>query len=171
GGFRGGFSALTLTSVLLLMVLNSSLMLFNQRRSVKELAVALQRQLRPGNEVVSYQTYYQDLPVYLQRRITVVGWKGELDFGARVEDVSGWMIEDAEFWQKWNGPFTVYMVTSRARYSKLLAQSGRKFYLVAQTDYDVLLSNKGNPTELRLRREERPAISPGFANPPAKEAM
>jgi len=171
GGFRGGFSALTLTSVLFLMVLNSSLMLFNQRRSVKELAVALQHRLRPGNEVVSYQTYYQDLPVYLQRRITVVGWKGELDFGARVEDVSGWMIEDAEFWQKWNGPFTVYMVTSRARYSKLLAQSGRQFYLVAQTDYDVLLSNKGNPTELRLRREERPAISPGFANPPAKEAM
>ena len=171
GGFRGGFSALTLTSVLFLVVLNSSLMLFNQRRSVKELAVALQHRLRPGNEVVSYQTYYQDLPVYLQRRITVVGWKGELNFGARVEDVSGWMIEDAEFWQKWNGPFTVYMVTSRARYSKLLAQSGRQFYLVAQTDYDVLLSNKGNPTELRLRREERPAISPGFANPPAKEAM
>jgi hypothetical protein len=159
------------------MVLNSSLMLFNQRRSVKELAVALQHQLRPGNEVVSYQTYYQDLPVYLQRRITVVGWKGELDFGARVEDVSGWMIEDAEFWQKWNGPFTVYMVTSRARYSKLPAQSGRKFYLVAQTEYDVLLSNKVNPTELRSRREERelgkgrPAMSAGFANPPGKEAM
>jgi len=63
------------------------------------------------------------------------------------------------------------VLAPRARYSKLLAQSGWKFYLIAQTDYDVLLSNKGNPTELRLRREERPAISPGFANPPAKEAM
>jgi len=177
GGFRGGVSALALTSVLLVMVLNSSLMLFNQRRSVKELALALLHRLRPGNEVVSYQTYYQDLPVYLQRRITVVGWKGELDFGAQVEDVSSWMIEDEEFWRGWSGPFTVYMVTSRARYSKLLAQSGRKFYLVAQTEYDVLLSNKGNPTELRSRREGRelgeepPAISPGFANPPGKEAM
>ena len=69
------------------------------------------------------------------------------------------------------------MLAPRARYSKLPAQSGRKFYLVAQTDYDVLLSNKGNPTELRSRREERelgkdrPAMSAGFANPPGKEAM
>jgi len=170
-GVRYAFWSLVLTSVLLQLVLNSSLMLFSQRRSVKDLAVALQLRLRPEDEVVSYRTYYQDLPVYLQRRITVVGWKGELEFGARMEDVSGWLIEDAEFWQKWNGPFTVYMFAPRARYSKLPAQSGRKFYLVAQTDYDVLLSNKGNPTELRSRREERPAISPGFANPPAKEAM
>ncbi len=170
-GVRYAFWSLVLTSVLLQLVLNSSLMLFSQRRSVKDLAVALQLRLRPEDEVVSYRAYYQDLPVYLQRRITVVGWKGELEFGARMEDVSGWLIEDAEFWQKWNGPFTVYMFTPQAKYSKLPAQSGRKFYLVAQTDYDVLLSNKGNPTELRSRREERPAISPGFANPPGKEAM
>ncbi len=139
--FPWAFSLLTLTSVLSLAVLNSSVQLFDQRRSVKDLAYVLKSQLQPDDEVASYHAYYQDLPFYLERRITVVGWKGELSFGAQAEDVSSWMIDDATFWQRWNGPATIYMVTDRVKYHQLHVGSDQKFYPVAQTDSKVLVSN------------------------------
>jgi 4-amino-4-deoxy-L-arabinose transferase-like glycosyltransferase len=144
-GFSWTFSSLTLTTVLFLLVVNSGLSLLDQYRSVKDLANVLKPRLQPEDEVASYQAYYQDLPVYLQRRITVVDWKGELSFGADIEDVSGWMVDNATFWQRWSGPGVMYMITSRTRFDNLRAQSSRKFYLVAQTPYYVLLSNKLRP--------------------------
>ncbi len=141
-GFPWAFSSLILSSVLLLIVLNSSLLLFDQRRSVKDLANVIKSRLQPKDEVVSYHTYYQDLPVYLQRRITVVDWKGELAFGAQIEDVRSWMIDDATFWKRWDGPETVYLLTPGKEYEKFRFQSGRKFSLLAETDFDVLLSNQ-----------------------------
>ncbi len=151
-GFSWGFSSLTLTSVLFLLVSNSSVSLLDQYRSVKDLASALKSQLQAEDEVASYQTFYQDLPVYLQRRITVVNWKGELSFGAEIEDVSSWMIDDVTFWQRWNSPGVVYMLTSKKRYDKLRADSGQKFYLVAQTPYFVLLSNKSRSGDHSFNR-------------------
>ena len=50
---------------------------------MKALALELvQARLLPADEVTTLRAYYQDLPVYLARRITVVDWKGELEFGA-----------------------------------------------------------------------------------------
>jgi hypothetical protein len=44
-----------------------------------------------------YKTYFQDLPVYTKKIITVVDYLGELDFGAAVEDTSAWMIKNDQF--------------------------------------------------------------------------
>lgn len=142
-GFRKAFLSMTATAVLMLIVMSGSLPLFDQSRSVKSLASVLKPRLRPGDVVASYHAYYQDLPVYLQRRVAVVGWRGELSFGAGVEDVSSWIFDDAALWQKWDGPATVYILMDRERYEELLrTRSERKFYLLAQTDFHVLLSNE-----------------------------
>lgn len=111
-------------------------------RSVKELALVLQPRLKPGDEVINYETYYQDLPVYLGRRITVVKWKGELEFGMSVEDTRGWMIDIAEFRRRWNEPRTEYLLTSRANYDKLRADPPGPMQLLAQTEYAVLVTNR-----------------------------
>jgi hypothetical protein len=141
--FRWGFLSLTLAWALFLVVLNSSLPLLDQRRSIKALAAALKSQLHPSDEVASYHAYYQDLPVYLQRPVAVVGWKGNLQFRVEVNDRSGgWMTDDASFWKRWNSPVTVYMLTEQGTYDKLRSESSFKFRLVAQGLYDVLLSNK-----------------------------
>lgn len=139
---RRAFYSLALTSLLMLVVVDSSLPIFDRRRSVKDLAMVLQSRLKPEDEVANYQIYYQDLPVYLQRRITLVNWRGELDFGSRVEDVSGWIIDGAAFWRRWNGPNTVYVIASRKHYQALRAQAGERISLLAQTERDVLLSNR-----------------------------
>jgi 4-amino-4-deoxy-L-arabinose transferase-like glycosyltransferase len=134
------FSALVITSALFLSVLNSSLPIFDQRRSVKDLALAIKPWLQPNDEVASYHAYYQDLPLYLQRHVTQVGW---------VEPFEGWEQElnrraddDKAFWQKWNSPQSIYALTDRATYNKLRAKVDRRFYLVAQNDYDVVFSNR-----------------------------
>ena len=148
-GFPKAFLSMTITAVLILIIMNSSLLLFDQSRSLKSLAGVLKPRLEPADVVATYHAYYQDLPVYLQRRITVVGWRGELSFGAQVEDVSSWIIDDETLWKKWNGPATVYILTDRERYDKLRARSGVKFYPVAQTDFHILLSNRAGPTDAR----------------------
>jgi 4-amino-4-deoxy-L-arabinose transferase-like glycosyltransferase len=140
--FRTGLLSLTLAWALFLVVLNSSLPLLDQRRSVKDLAAVLKAELRPSDEVVSYHAYYQDLPVYLQRPVAVVGWKGDLQFGVEVDEHSGgWMIDDATFWKRWNSRATVYMLTEETTYEKLRSDSSLKFRVLAQGLYDVLLSN------------------------------
>jgi hypothetical protein len=124
--FRWGFLSLTLAWALFLVVLNSSLTLLDQRRSVKALATVLKSQLHPSDEVASYHAYYQDLPVYLQRPVTVVGWKGNLQFGVEVnERCGGWMTDDASFWKRWNSPETVYMLTEETTYAKLRSESSQ----------------------------------------------
>ncbi|MBI5782163.1 MAG: glycosyltransferase family 39 protein [Gammaproteobacteria bacterium] len=133
-------------SVLLIAVFDISLPRLNEFRSVKPLALALKPKLRPDDEVMSYQAYYQDLPVYLERRITVVGWKGELEFGTQVEDTSAWMIDEPVFWQRWEGARRVYMLTARDNYDKLRAEGRGQFHLLAQTGSNVLLTNRtGQP--------------------------
>jgi 4-amino-4-deoxy-L-arabinose transferase-like glycosyltransferase len=141
--FGWAFLSLTLTWALFLVVLNSSLPLLDQRRSVKALAAVLKSQLDPADEVASYHAYYQDLPVYLQRPVAVVGWKGNLQFGVEVNERSGgWMTDDASFWKGWNSPLTVYMLTEQETYDKLRSESSFKSRVVARGLYDVLLSNK-----------------------------
>lgn len=140
---RWGFLSLLLTWALFLTVLNSSLSLLDQRRSVKALAIMLKPQLQPSDVVASYHAYYQDLPVYLDGPVAVVGWKGDLQFRVEVNEHSGgWMTDDATFWKRWNSPATVYMLTEQTTYEKLLSGSSFKFHIVAQDLYDILLSNK-----------------------------
>ena len=139
--FPLAFSSLIVSTVLFLMVLNAG-SVFADRNSVKGLAMVLKPRLQTGDEVVSYHGYYQDLPVYLERCVTVAGWTGELKFGNGIEDVSRWMIKEETFWQRWQGPATVYMLTTKDIYDRLCNQPQRKVYLLAQTDENVLLCNK-----------------------------
>src|SRR5437667_12701201 len=73
------FSALGLTAAFFLVVLNSSLPIFDQRRSVKDLALTIKPWLQPNDQVASYHAYYQHLPIYLQRPVTQGRWVDPFD--------------------------------------------------------------------------------------------
>ena len=139
--FHWAFLSLTATTVVFLIVVNAAASVADMR-STKSLAFVLKKRLQPGDEVVSYDTYYQDLPVYLERRITVVSWKGELEFGTTVEDTSQWMIDDATFWKRWDGTSTTYMLTKRGTYDALRSAGHKNLYLIADSDDNVLAVNK-----------------------------
>lgn len=142
GDARRAIVALLVMSALLLTTFDMSFPRLNDTRSVKSLALLLKSRLQPGDEVMTYHEYYQSLPVYLERRITVVEWRGELDFGTRVEDTSAWMIGDDAFWRRWRGPATAYLLTHRRNYDKLRSVDVKAFYLMAEVGNVVLLGNK-----------------------------
>ncbi len=140
-GLRGGLSSLLLITCLFLLAVSNAMPDLDSR-SIKGLAQELKTRLKPGDEVVSYYTYYQDLPVYLERRISVLGWQGELSFGTTVEDTSAWMIDPATFRRRWQGPNTLYLMTKSLYYDTLRSDTSLKTYLVARSPNTVLLSNK-----------------------------
>lgn len=115
-----------------------------QPGSVKPLAEIIDQHVRPDDEVASLYAYYQDLPFYTDRRVTVAATGGdELDFGRSVEDTSGWMIGEAEFWRRWGeAGHTVYAVLPLARYTTLPPDRRRAMVELGRTPKDVLVTNR-----------------------------
>ena len=139
---RWAFIALAMTSALFLTQVNAAAPRVDTR-SVKQLALELKARLRPGDEVASYEEYYQDLPVYLERRITVVDWGGELNFGNSVEDTKAWMTDGATFWKRWQGPETMYVLTGIEDYEALKRSNpGLPLFPIARNDRNIVLSNR-----------------------------
>jgi Aminoarabinose transferase C-terminal domain len=116
----------------------------HQPRSIKPIAETLRAIAGPDDEVAAYRTYPQDLPVYLGRRITVMGWSGELDFGRAAEPATrSWMFDDeAELWRRWNDARTVYLVVPLAFEANVRQAAGERFAELARTRRHLLAVNR-----------------------------
>ncbi len=119
-------------------------------RSQKELALIVKPWLKasPNSPIVSYRYYYQDLPVYLERPIGVVHYKGELRFGAEHQNAP-WIMDEETFWKRWQNDPRMFMIMRAPEYKAILRRSKLcpdyiqpKLYLLAETTYSVLLTNQ-----------------------------
>jgi hypothetical protein len=142
-GFPAAFGAWAASAALFLIILDSSLPIFDDRRSVKDLALAMKPYLGAKDEVATYHAYYQDLPLYLHRHITQIGWIESFELWD--EDLNRHAFDDMELWRKWAGPQSIFVVTDRSTYDKLRATGSRLMYLIAQNSYEVVFSNKQPP--------------------------
>lgn len=115
GTHRVAIAVLLTCAAGLSLLLHNALPRLDGLYSVKATAAALRERLRPGDEVMTYEAYYQDLPVYLQRRVTIVGWTGELLFGSTIENTRAWMIDEAALRRRWREPRTIYLLANVAR--------------------------------------------------------
>jgi 4-amino-4-deoxy-L-arabinose transferase-like glycosyltransferase len=141
-GLGWAFIALAMASALFLTQVNAAAPRIDTK-SVKQLAIELKARLRPGDEVASYREYYQDLPVYLEQRITVVDWGGELNFGNSVEDTKAWMTDGDTFWKRWQGPATMYVMTRIEDYeARKRSDPGLPLFLIARDSRNIVLSNR-----------------------------
>ena len=52
------------------------------------------------------------------------------------------MIGEAEFWKRWEGPGTVYVVTAKKDSVSSWKNAGRPHFLIAQNESTVILSNR-----------------------------
>lgn len=112
-------------------------------RTIAPLAQQLKPFLTPETEVVAYNQYYQDLPFYLRRRVTVLNWKNELSYGMQHQDTRDWMIRDNTFWQRWHSDKRVFAIMGMKEYlifKKKFAKEPQ--YLIGATTNNVLISNK-----------------------------
>lgn len=114
-------------------------------RGIKPLADILNPLLKPGDEVISNEHFYQDLPFYVQQRVTIVDWSNELTFGMQHQDTSAWMISPTTFIQRWQSTKPVYVVTGKSDYQNILKLHST-CYLLGETADNILISN--HPTGL-----------------------
>ncbi len=89
----------------------------------KPLAGILKPMLRDDTEVVAFETYWQDLPIYLNRNITIAGYTGELGYGASLAPQETIITTDA-FWSHCaNTPHAVYVFMLQTRFNNLAMPS------------------------------------------------
>lgn len=141
-GTAKGFVALLVTMSLFLLGAKPIIMEINQK-SIMPLAIYLKARLKPQDEVVSFKNYYQDLPYYLGRCVTVVDYRGELLFGTEHQAESkGWMIDQKTFWQRWRSGKRMYMITNLSDYDSLPSDLRATTYPLAKyLDKRILVTN------------------------------
>lgn len=91
-------------------------------RSADAMARFLLARLEPGDVVASFCNYPQSLPAYLGRRIDIVDYRGELDFGIShlpSADRVRRFPTASEFTRTWNSPNTVYVVVKKQAVARM----------------------------------------------------
>lgn len=112
-------------------------------RTIQPFAKVLKPILKPGDEVVAFNQYYQDLPFYLEQRVSILNWRNELSFGMQYQDTHDWLLDDNTFWTRWHSPRRVFIVMDLERFHQLQqAYPAEHFYLLGQTLSNALVSNQ-----------------------------
>jgi 4-amino-4-deoxy-L-arabinose transferase-like glycosyltransferase len=88
--------------------------------STKTLANQIKVQMKPTDEIYCLSSYPQDLPVYLQRKVNVVAYQGELQFGIEAEPelTAARFISLEKFCGEWKKPGTRYAVVRTTDYAR-----------------------------------------------------
>ncbi|MBI5447351.1 MAG: glycosyltransferase family 39 protein [Gammaproteobacteria bacterium] len=107
--------------------------------SIKPLIMKIKTHAKPHDRVVSYHHYYQDMPFYLNRLITIVDWDNELSFGMAHQHAEELSMSSAAFWPLWTGPQTIYLVMNKRDFDKL--SKLHTFYVIDQDESDALITN------------------------------
>lgn len=111
-------------------------------RTIKPLAAIIQTMVQPDDEIVAFHQYYQDLPFYLQKRVTIISWQNELTYGLEHQDAHEWMINDQTFWKRWHSQHRLFVIMSLDEYDQLLQQHPKeKVILLGKTLKNALISN------------------------------
>ena len=101
----------------------------------------LKSKLQPDDIVVSYNTYYQDLPFYLNKNIIVANYRGELDYGLRRGADVNWVDEQA-FGKIFNSTKKVYVVLEEQNFKKISKKPGNHLHLISKHLKTILASNQ-----------------------------
>ncbi len=110
-------------------------------RSIKELGVALKPLLNNNDLVYSFHNYYQDLPVYLNRRVIMVDFYGEIWFGLEHTNHKGLWMTDKEFWSSWSKPTRQFMIMSLDEYDSIIKDHADQVFEIKRHHNNVLVSN------------------------------
>lgn len=133
---------LTITGTALFLIFSLGAVRYIDARTIRPLAATLKPILQPGDDIITYNQYYQDLPFYLERRVTILNWRNELSYGMEHQNTSDWMIDNKKFWSRWHSKQRVYMIMSSEEYQRFHQRyPHEKIVLIDETPNNVLVSN------------------------------
>ncbi len=113
-----------------------------ERKAAPDLARIVSRDFREGDTIACYGWYQQGLPFYAGKRVVVVGYKGELEFGSNQGDNSDWFIDYAAFSRKWDSPVRVFALVRDRDMGRLTAGVKSPVNILGRKSDMVLVSNR-----------------------------
>ena len=152
-----GTRLLAVSGIIFCLVFLGSAKVIN-RDSVKPIALAIKPILHPEDEVTTWYRYYQDLPIYLQRRITIVhnwqatdiplhdNWVRELWYGMPFQETKDWLISEAAFWERWRGSHRLVVLLDRKRLSEFAEKSQGTLHVLGEDSDIAWVSNRATNT-------------------------
>lgn len=139
--------AVTVSTVFLLLAASFGGGSFD-KKSTRKFAMLLKPVLQADDRVYSVGDYYQDLPVYLNRFISVVDYRGELSFGidAEPELSSKRFLPKEKLPEEWAKPGRAYAVIRESDYKKWFSGMKIPHKVVAQGNRMVLVVKSDQPS-------------------------
>lgn len=139
-GTRWALGGILISHLLLLFILNNAGS-YVQKTSMKPFAEKILLSFPRDVEVVTYYSYFQDLPVYLRKTVKIVSWSGELDFGNQIDPHNQVMLTDAKFEQLWNSSKKICIVTKKNLYNGILQITRSKPFILGTQDEVIVACN------------------------------
>jgi 4-amino-4-deoxy-L-arabinose transferase-like glycosyltransferase len=109
--------------------------------SARETADLIRRNSGPDDIIAQYAEYDQGIPFYLGRRVVLVRYLGELEFGAMQEPDPSWFIGDEAFTKLWNGDRRVVLVVDAGHKDRLFPAGTPQPVLLGATERGLVIAN------------------------------
>jgi 4-amino-4-deoxy-L-arabinose transferase-like glycosyltransferase len=119
-----------------------------EKTSTKKIAQILKPMLNATDRVYCVGYYAQDLPVYLDRMVSLIDSRGELDFGITAEPAltASRFFAGSEFPRQWTQAGVAYALVRKNAYDIWFTNTGLPHAVVADTGGFVLVVNRPTPT-------------------------
>lgn len=146
------FAIFTLLSATFLFILMIGATYLNSN-TAKPLVQKLKSIIQPQDEVITYFKYYQDVPLYLSQRVSVVAnwgapdiaykdnWLRELWNGISSQKAGDWLINESTLLQRWNSKKRVFVFVND-NYLDQFKKQVMTYYQIDRYNDIFLLSNK-----------------------------
>jgi 4-amino-4-deoxy-L-arabinose transferase-like glycosyltransferase len=115
---------------------------YAERKPTKELGL-LARTLTGEGDIVACQGYKHGFAFYSRRRLTVLGGRGELEFGSLQGDVSKWFPTPSDFIRLWDSDRRTFLFLDEEDLDKYLGGARTRPVIVGREGDRVLVSNRG----------------------------
>ena len=122
--------------------------------NTQSLIKKIQPELTANTEIATYYHYFQDLPIYIGRYITVVAdWDnprlknednsiGQIAWGRQFRPNSKqWLITPTTFWQRWYSPHTIITLVQQNDVTSFKQYAGNQFHVIAQSNGILAIAN------------------------------
>jgi 4-amino-4-deoxy-L-arabinose transferase-like glycosyltransferase len=146
------FYICSLTSALMLLTFAAGARHLSMN-SAKPLVTTLQTILRPTDTVANYFKFYQDVPLYLNRKIILIAdwnapnieqrdnWVRELWYSMPFQNTDDILLNEDSFWKRWHSSERIFVFVNK-NYLEQFASHTKKFYEVGQHQDILLLCNQ-----------------------------
>ena len=118
-GLLMGVTVAAFGTVVLLGVLSPAADQLPRQRDLTRLIAAVRPELHASTAFYCVDAYEQSIPFYLQRPCTLVGYRGELDFGLQQEP-GRWLADLGQFADRWRLEGSALAVVRSNSYTRLL---------------------------------------------------